>query len=117
MLNEIFVALDRKTAIQAGYLGIRVLKHLARSPHQVVVPGLASEPSEKAIAVTQEIVEKIEAHEGVPVSALDSGRRGAYISLLSDLVREAARRGYAVDFSGGSQALDELRQVGIGPTY
>jgi hypothetical protein len=76
MLNEIFLDLDRKTAIQAGYLGIRVLKHFARSPRQVVVPGLASEPSEAAIEVTSRIIEKIEALEGIPVSALDDRRRG-----------------------------------------
>jgi hypothetical protein len=116
MLNEIFMPLDRKTAIQAGYLGIRVLKHFARSPHQVVVPGLASEPSEAAVEVVNRIVQEIEAVEGVPVSLLDNIRRGAYISQLSDFVMEAAKRGWSIDFAGGTRALDELRQIGIGRT-
>ena len=116
MLNEIFVPLDQTTAMQAGYLGIRVLKHYARSPRQVVVPGLASEPSDAAVEVVNQIVQEIEAVEGVPINLLDNTRRGAYIGQLSDIVMEAAKRGWGVDFAGGSRALDELRQIGIGRT-
>jgi hypothetical protein len=116
MLDDIFASLDRRIAIQAGYLGIRVLKHFASSPRQVVVPGLASEPSPAAIEAVERIVGEIEAVEGVAVSALDRKRRDAYIIRLADIVMKAATRGREIDFAGGIKALEDLRQIGIGRT-
>ncbi|HET8799071.1 MAG TPA: hypothetical protein VFO89_15365 [Thermoanaerobaculia bacterium] len=109
MSFESLLSVPQNVAVEAGYLTIRVLKHLSG---EVIAPDKPfGQASVEARDVAERLIHEISASEHRTVPRLDRARVDYYISKIAEIVQARVRDTVDVDADRGEALLAELRLV------
>lgn len=107
MSLETLLSVPQNVALEAGYLTIRVLKHLAGEIIAQDMP--LGDVSIEARDVAKQLIREISSAERRDVPRLDRARVDYYISKIAEIVQERVRDSVEIDTDRGDALLAELR--------
>ena len=107
MSFEPLLSVPQNVALEAGYLTIRVLKHLAGSVNAPDTP--FGDESAEARDIAKNLLNDISVTEGRPVTRLDATRINYYISKIAEIVQTRVHDTVTLDPERGEALLAELR--------
>lgn len=101
----------RELVVSTVYYSLRLIKHRQGPGGQPwwTLEDLAEECSAAELALVENVIREIEAHEGMPLANLEEAAAFRYGNLLNSIVEQRQAASYGRDPSRGKQLLQELR--------